>query len=102
MTYGFTPRPVSAKALARAKEEAEARAAAWPVCPVCRGRVSTGRSIYALCEPDTLAGKTCTCPPGCTTGDRWGDGPRPCSPDCAPCTMRRGQMLEVRKKGTQK
>lgn len=38
-----------------------------------------------------LAGLTCTCPPGCTTGDVWGDGPRDCDPRCVPCRRMRGK-----------
>jgi len=38
-----------------------------------------------------LAGLTCTCPPGCTTGNTWGDGPRKCATDCKPCRLMAGQ-----------
>lgn len=34
---------------------------------------------------DRLRGMTCTCPPACTTGKTWGDGPRDCNPTCQPC-----------------
>lgn len=51
---------------------------------------------------DALAGLTCTCPPGCTTGDMWGDGPRSCSQACRPCTIMAGQPYVKRKKGKAK
>lgn len=38
-----------------------------------------------------LAGMRCTCPPKCTTGDRWGDGPRECAADCSPCRLMAGK-----------
>lgn len=47
---------------------------------------------------DALAGLTCTCPPGCTTGDRWGDGPRDCDPGCRPCRIRAGRPYVKRRK----
>lgn len=46
-----------------------------------------------------LAGMTCTCPPGCTTGDRWGDGPRDCGGDCRPCRIMAGQAYVKPGKG---
>lgn len=47
---------------------------------------------------DALAGMTCVCPPGCTVGDTWGDGPRPCSQACRPCTIMAGLPYVKRKK----
>ena len=40
---------------------------------------------------DRLAGLICTCPPGCTVGNVWGDGPRKCATDCEPCRLMAGQ-----------
>lgn len=48
---------------------------------------------------EKLAGLTCDCPPGCTIGDVWGDGPRACLPTCRPCTIMAGQPY-VKKKRT--
>jgi hypothetical protein len=38
-----------------------------------------------------LAGMRCTCPPGCTTGSTWGDGPRECDIECRPCSIMAGR-----------
>ncbi len=40
---------------------------------------------------DRLVGMRCVCPPGCTTGDVWGDGPRDCDVGCEPCRLMAGQ-----------
>jgi len=37
-----------------------------------------------------LEGMVCTCPPLCTIGNVWGDGPRDCDPACLPCRLIRG------------
>lgn len=47
---------------------------------------------------DALVGMTCTCPPGCTVGDTWGDGPRECASDCRPCRIRAGLPYVKRRK----
>lgn len=47
---------------------------------------------------DALVGMTCTCPPGCTVGDTWGDGPRDCAIDCRPCRVRAGKPYVKRRK----
>ena len=49
--------------------------------------MSVASEIYE--EWAALAGLACTCPPDCTTGDRWGDGPRQCTPTCEPCRRMR-------------
>ena len=84
--------------------EAEARAAeirqSLKYCGRC-GRTMLpwpGRTIHFSCEPGTLAGKRCSCPPGCTKGDNWGDGPRECDAGCEPCRTRQGQPLRGRKR----
>ncbi len=38
-----------------------------------------------------LAGMRCSCPPGCTVGNTWGDGPRACDPNCEPCRLMAGK-----------
>ena len=37
-----------------------------------------------------LAGLVCSCPPGCTIGNVWGDGDTPCNHHCRPCREMRG------------
>lgn len=55
-----------------------------------------GRTVHYSCDPDSpLAGKRCSCPPGCSV-TRWGDGTRSCDPECAPCKTMRGQLLSKR------
>lgn len=65
------------------------------VCEAC-GRTmlrwGAGRTIHFSCEPGTLAGKRCTCPPECS-GTHWGNGPRECAPGCEVCKIKRGQPL---------
>lgn len=64
-------------------------------CDVCSLPTAQGRR-HASCDPKyPLAGMVCVCPPGCTTGPIWGDGPRECrSVDgkvCEPCTIMAGR-----------
>lgn len=71
----------------------------FPCCEICGDPMALGqRKRHYSCRAgdddggwDALAGKRCTCPPGCTTGDIWGDGPRDCAADCEPCRIRAGQ-----------
>lgn len=64
-------------------------------CDRCGGALTVaaaGQTRHAVCNPATLAGKRCTCPPGCTTPKgSVGDGPRPCAPDCEVCTQFAGR-----------
>lgn len=38
-----------------------------------------------------LAGMVCTCPPECSTAERWGAGPRRCDRACEPCRIMAGR-----------
>ena len=64
-----------------------------PYCDVCGSQVaSPGRTRHYSCEPGSIIGKPCTCPPGCS--EKFvGDGPRDCDPGCLPCRKNRGRKL---------
>jgi hypothetical protein len=89
--------------MARLAAEAEARAAEIRArlrrCTVCGKTMLDwpGRTVHFYCEPNSLACKVCTCPPGCS-GERWGSGVSQCSPDCEPCRIMRGKPLPKRKR----
>lgn len=52
-----------------------------------------GRLRHFSCDPKyPLAGKACTCPPGCSAA-HYGDGLRQCDPACEVCRMMRGKPL---------
>ncbi len=62
-------------------------------CAGCGGFIITpGLDRHAACQRDTLMGKTCTCPSGCST-TRYGNGPVDCDPGCVPCSILRGATL---------
>lgn len=72
----------------------EARARKPRRCTVCGGAltVTAGRDRHYVCDPTALAGKRCTCPPGCTTPKGTvGDGARPCDPTCVVCSAFAGR-----------
>lgn len=60
-----------------------------PPCDTCRKPMIVGqRERHHLCDPDSLVGHKCTCPPRCTdltVGDAG-----ICRDDCHPCTIRAG------------
>lgn len=65
-------------------------------CIACGEPTVQARARHSSCDPTTpLAGKRCTCPPGCTTGNVWGDGPVECVDQrgvpCEPCTLMAGR-----------
>lgn len=79
------------------RERAAEFLAKAPTCPECGTRIATrGMKRHAMCEPGALAGRVCSCVPGCTTGDIWGDGPRDCDPSCVPCHLMAGKPLPKR------
>lgn len=49
----------------------------------------TPAEIYQ--EWAALAGMRCTCPPDCSTTERWGAGPADCDPACEPCSIMAGR-----------
>lgn len=57
-----------------------------------------GRSVHFSCEPNTLAGKRCTCPNGCSDS-AWGNGRVPCDPACVPCRIMRGVTFAKKRGG---
>lgn len=67
------------------------------LCQTCSTPiVGMGRDAtrHGLCDPSTLAGKVCICPPRCT--DKvWGDGGN-CSAKCEVCNLMRGQSYAMR------
>jgi len=69
-------------------------------CEVCGGKVLTpGRTRHFMCDPDSLVGRACTCPPNCSL-TAWGNGPAECDRNCVPCRINRGKSLvEKRAKG---
>jgi hypothetical protein len=63
-----------------------------PRCDVCAMPMVLGqRERHNICDTTTSIAERCTCPPGCTTGPRIGDGPRDCDPSCQPCRLHAGQ-----------
>jgi hypothetical protein len=60
-------------------------------CEVCGGGMLGGqRRRHHLCDPSSIAGRTCSCPVGCTdtvVGDQG-----ICDPECEPCALKRGEL----------
>lgn len=79
--------------MAGAPSEAVARAKPCEECggPMVIGAKGAQRGRHSLCDPDSIVGRVCSCPPGCTV-DRIGDGPRDCAPDCPVCAGRHGVL----------
>ncbi|RPI04678.1 MAG: hypothetical protein EHM63_09825 [Actinobacteria bacterium] len=69
-------------------------------CAVCGESMLDwpGRTTHFSCDPNTLAGKVCTCPNGCS-GTAWGNGPAPCDPACVPCKRMAGVTFTKKKGG---
>lgn len=63
------------------------------LCDGCGKAMLGGQRVrHFACDPTALEGRSCTCPPGCSDR-RVGDGVRSCDNACAPCRVRRGEVL---------
>lgn len=62
-----------------------------PVCDVCGSPMIVGqRQSHFICDPDSMVGKRCACPAGCTT-ELVGDGVC-CDLDCVPCRLNANRL----------
>lgn len=62
-----------------------------PHCDMCGGLMVVGQhERHHLCDPETMVGRRCTCPPGCTL-NLVGDGDT-CADDCTPCRINRNKL----------
>lgn len=90
--HGRPQRPLAGEQDDRAKAAAQHWLDTAPRCVVCGSQMAyRGSDRHFLCEPRSIVGRPCTCPPGCTT-TRVGDGDRPCDPECHPCRINRGTI----------
>lgn len=61
-----------------------------PRCDICDGAMLVGQlRRHSVCDPMTIVGRRCACPPGCTT-DVVGDG-ETCDSACEVCLIMAGQ-----------
>jgi hypothetical protein len=99
MSDDHVPAPPGIWARFIAEDEARSRDffRAAPRCDRCGNPIaSRGRFRHYMCEPDTVVGHACTCPPGCSD-THYGNGLRDCDPLCRPCRLLNGQKLPGRK-----
>jgi hypothetical protein len=60
-------------------------------CDVCGEPMHGGqRSRHHLCDPTSIVGRACTCPPGCTVTVVGDQGT--CDATCVPCTLYAGKI----------
>jgi hypothetical protein len=63
-------------------------------CATCgQPMLATQKERHFMCDPVTIVGRVCMCPPGCTDVT-CGDGPRGCAPSCEVCRLMAGRKYK--------